>query len=72
MVRPAGMGLACSAPGAVAYRRRTIDFNRLMGTYIFFVVSRRAWTFGERPATPLLIGGALIAAGGVVIQPAAP
>src|SRR5690242_7659951 len=55
---------------------REIDFNRLMGGYIalFFVVSQLvAWgAFGERPSTTLLVGGALIVAGGLVIQVGAP
>jgi len=81
LARPAWAWLALGALALVAYgvvvnTNRAIDFNRLMGTYIvvFFVVSQTiAWTcFGERPATPLLIGGALIVAGGVVIQTAAP
>jgi len=51
---------------------RTIDFGRLMGTYIavFFVVSQliALVAFGERPTPHLLVGGALIVAGGVCIQ----
>jgi len=56
---------------AVNYNR-TIDFSRLMGTYIavFFVVSQLIGlvAFGERPSARLLVGGALIVAGGIWIQ----
>jgi small multidrug resistance family-3 protein len=47
------------------------DFGRLLGIYIvllFLVAQIVAWiAFGQRPGTALLIGGALIVAGGVVI-----
>jgi len=78
---PARGWLAAGAAALVAYGllvngRRTIEFNRLMGTYIvvFFVVSQViAWAwFGERPSVPLLAGGALIVAGGLVMQVASP
>jgi len=56
---------------AVNYNR-AIDFSRLMGTYIavFFVVSQLIGmiAFGERPSARLLVGGALIVAGGIWIQ----
>ncbi len=49
-----------------------INFRRLMSLYIavFFVVSQlmSAALFGERPSPSLLVGGALIVAGGLVIQ----
>jgi drug/metabolite transporter superfamily protein YnfA len=55
---------------------RDIDFNRLLGGYIalFFVVSQLvAWVaFGERLSATLLVGGALVVAGGLVIQAGAP
>jgi small multidrug resistance family-3 protein len=58
--------------GFVVNYDRAIDFGRLMGTYIavFFVVSQliAVVAFGERPGTRLLIGGALIVAGGIWIQ----
>src|SRR5690349_3602234 len=64
-----GYGFAVNA-------NRTIDFTRLMGGYIalFFVVSQVvAWlAFGERPTPTLLVGGALVVAGGLVIQSGAP
>jgi small multidrug resistance family-3 protein len=51
---------------------RSIDFGRLMGVYIvvFFVVSQAiaALLFGEAPSRSVLVGGALIVAGGAVIQ----
>ena len=69
-------GAALVGYGFVVNTNRTIDFNRLMGGYIvlFFVVSQVvAWVaFGERPSTSLLLGGALVVAGGIVIQAGAP
>ena len=51
---------------------RAILFGRLMGLYIavFFVVSQLLSFafFGERPPASLMLGGALIACGGLVIQ----
>jgi small multidrug resistance family-3 protein len=56
---------------AVNFNRR-IDFGRVMGLYIavFFIVSQvlSFLIFGERPTSNLLLGGALIVAGGLVIQ----
>jgi len=50
---------------------RTIEFGRLMGLYItiFFVVSQIVSFafFGETPSIPVLAGGALIVAGGLVM-----
>jgi drug/metabolite transporter superfamily protein YnfA len=58
--------------GLVVNTNRLIDFGRLMGLYIavFFVVSQvlSFAFFGERPSPSVLLGGALIVAGGVVIQ----
>ena len=58
--------------GVVVNGDRAVDFGRLMGLYIvvFFVVSQllSLAIFAERPGAGLLIGGALIVAGGVVIQ----
>jgi multidrug transporter EmrE-like cation transporter len=58
--------------GLVVNANRTIDFNRLMGTYIavFFAVSQvvGAVAFGDRVTTRVLIGGALIVAGGFWLQ----
>ena len=51
---------------------RVIGFGRLMGLYIavFFVVSQvlSFLVFGERPTPSLLLGGALIVTGGLVIE----
>ena len=50
------------------------DFGRLLGLYVvfFFVVAQViSWTaFGQPPARPVWIGGALIVAGGIVIAAA--
>ena len=47
------------------------DFGKLLGVYValFFVVAQIAAKvrFGQQPTTPILIGGSLIVAGGVVI-----
>jgi len=48
------------------------DFGRLLGVYIvfFFLVAQGiAWlVFNQRPTTPIVIGGAFIVVGGVVIS----
>ena len=67
------VGLAMlGAYGCVVNANRTLDFGSLMGLYIvvFFIVSQilGAAMFGHRPSPSLLCGGALIVAGGVVIQ----
>ncbi len=60
------------AYGLVVNLNRSIDFGRLMGLYIavFFLVSQLLSFafFAERPSFSLLVGGALIVAGGLVIQ----
>ena len=75
--RGAWLWLGSGAVGLVAYGvvvnlNRSIDFGRLLGTYIvvFFVVSQLAgvWGFNERPPASQLVGGALIILGGLVIQ----
>ncbi len=47
------------------------DFGRLLGVYvvIFFAVAQiLSWAvFGQKPGVPVLLGGALIFAGGAVI-----
>lgn len=47
------------------------DFGRLLGVYVvlFFIVAQLAnfFVFGIRPSASILAGGALIAAGGLVI-----
>ena len=64
--------LALVSYGFVVNANRLIDFGRLMGLYIvvFFVVSQviNATAFGGRPSVSVLVGGALIVIGGVVIQ----
>jgi small multidrug resistance family-3 protein len=63
---------ALVAYGVVINTNRSVDFGRLMGVYIvtFFLVSQAisGLAFGERPSLGLLVGGALIVAGGLVIQ----
>jgi drug/metabolite transporter superfamily protein YnfA len=53
-----------------------LDFNRLMGVYIavFFLVSQViSWMlFRQIPDVRILLGGAFIVAGGVIIMLAAP
>ena len=59
-----GYGLLVNQPA--------LDFGRTLGLYIavFFVVSQLLafWALGERPSSALLVGGALIMAGGLVIH----
>jgi drug/metabolite transporter superfamily protein YnfA len=47
------------------------DFGRLLGVYVtlFFIVAQVInWaSFGVRPTVPILVGGALIVAGGLTI-----
>jgi drug/metabolite transporter superfamily protein YnfA len=58
--------------GLVVNANRALEFGKLMGLYIavFFVVSQVVAfaTFGERPSGGLVVGGALIVAGGVVVH----
>jgi small multidrug resistance family-3 protein len=48
------------------------DFGRLLGVYLvfFFLVAQAiAWlVYGQLPSRPLLVGGALIVAGGAIIS----
>jgi drug/metabolite transporter superfamily protein YnfA len=64
--------LLLGAYGWVVNVNRALDFGSLMGLYIavFFVVSQvlSIALFGERPSPSLLVGGALIVGGGLVIQ----
>jgi multidrug transporter EmrE-like cation transporter len=73
LVRSAWQSPALGAAMLVAYglvvnANRLIDFGRLMGLYIavFFVVSQVLGLvlFGERPSLSLVLGGALVVAGG--------
>jgi len=47
------------------------DFGRLLGVYVtlFFLVAQfiNALVFGVGPTTPILVGGALILAGGMIM-----
>lgn len=60
------------AYGFVVNGNRSMDFGRLLGVYIavFFVVSQAiaVLAFGEWPTRSAAVGGALIVAGGVVLQ----
>src|SRR5262249_26766533 len=64
--------LALVAYGFTVNVPRWIDFGRLMGLYIvvFFVVSQPVTRLasGGRPRAGLLLGGALIAWGGLIIR----
>jgi small multidrug resistance family-3 protein len=48
------------------------DFGRLLGVYVvffFLVAQATAWlAYGQLPSRPLLVGGALIVAGGAIIS----
>jgi len=48
------------------------DFGRLLGVYVafFFIVAQLiAWIgFGQKPTTMILLGGALIVAGGCIVS----
>ena len=72
-----GLSLVAGAGALVGYglvvkSNRTIHFGRLRGVYIaiFFLVSQAIGVglFAERPSATTLFGGALITAGGVVLQ----
>src|SRR5262245_18050485 len=64
--------LALVAYGFTVNVPRSIEFGRLMGLIIavFFVVSQlvNLLAFGGRPSASLLLGGALIVCGGLIIQ----
>jgi multidrug transporter EmrE-like cation transporter len=67
----AGFGLL-AAYGYTVNANRTLGFGTVLGLYIaiFFVVSQLLGmaVFGDRPSPSLLVGGALIVTGGIVIQ----
>ncbi len=48
------------------------DFGRLLGIYVtlFFLVAQliNYFGFGQKPSLPILVGGALIVAGGLIIS----
>ena len=75
----AGRKLALFAAGAVvlfaygyAVNAPRWDFGKLLGIYVvfFFVVAQAiAWVgFSQKPSLPILVGGALIVAGGLIIS----
>ena len=75
----AGRRIALFAAGAVvlfaygyAVNAPRWDFGRLLGIYVvfFFVVAQTiSWlAFGQKPSVPILVGGAFIVVGGLVIS----
>lgn len=50
----------------------TWDFGRLLGIYVtlFFLVAQliNYFGFGQKPSVPILVGGTLIIAGGLIIS----
>lgn len=72
--RPWGyaLGVLLLAAYGLIVNQPALAFGRLLGLYIvlFFVVSQLVAfiTLGERPPASLLLGGALIVAGGLVIH----
>ena len=74
----AGRKLALFAVGAVvlfaygcAVNAPRWDFGRLLGIYVvfFFVVAQAiSWlAFGQKPSVPILVGGAFIVLGGLIM-----
>lgn len=74
----AGRKIALFAAGAVvllaygcAVNAPRWDFGRLLGIYVvfFFVVAQAiSWlAFGQKPSVPILVGGAFIITGGLII-----
>jgi small multidrug resistance family-3 protein len=65
----AGAIVLCSYGYAV--NRPPWDFGRLIGVYVvfFFVVAQAiAWlAFNQRPTSPIIVGGAFVVAGGVIM-----
>jgi hypothetical protein len=66
-----GLGAAVLFAYGLVVNSPPWDFGRLLGVYValFFVVAQVInWVgFGVRPTMPILVGGALIAAGGLTI-----
>jgi len=66
------LGVLLLAAYGLIVNQPALAFGRLLGLYIvlFFVVSQLVAliTLGERPPASLLLGGALIVAGGLVIH----
>ena len=65
------LGAAVLVSYGIVVNLTALDFGRLMGLYIvmFFVVSQLAAIlfFRERPPLPVLVGGAVVIAGGVTM-----
>jgi len=65
------LGIAILAAYGLCVNLPRWDFGRLLGAYValFFVVAQVvAWLrFDQRPTPPILLGGTLIVAGGLVI-----
>ena len=73
-IRFALMGLGAVVLFAYGYvvNSPSWDFGRLLGVYVvfFFVVAQLIswWFFAQRPTAPILLGGACIVAGGLIIS----
>src|SRR5271169_4578777 len=67
----AGGALSLAAYGLVVNAPRW-EFGKLLGVYVvlFFLLAQivARFKFGQSPTLPILIGGALICAGGVIIS----
>jgi drug/metabolite transporter superfamily protein YnfA len=67
----AGGALSLAAYGLVVNAPRW-EFGKLLGVYVvlFFLLAQivARFKFGQSPTLPILIGGALILAGGVIIS----
>ncbi len=66
-----GLGAAVLFAYGLTVNLPAWDFGRLLGVYVvfFFIVAQLvSWlAFGSRPTMPILVGGALIVAGGLTI-----
>jgi small multidrug resistance family-3 protein len=64
-------GAACLAAYGLVVNTPRWDFGKLLGIYVvlFFLLSQTvAWArFGQTPTMPIVLGGSLIVAGGVII-----
>ena len=60
------------ARSAAVVNKPAWDFGRLLGIYVvfFFIVAQLiSWlVFNQRPTMPIVVGGAFIVAGGVVMS----
>ena len=66
------LGVVLLSAYGLVVNQPALSFGRVLGLYIavFFVMSQLIAfvTLGERPSAPLLLGGALIVAGGLIIH----